>query len=38
MMAALKVLNDDYKEAERTDAFEGFLGAMEFGLKPSAQS
>lgn len=32
MKAALFVLNDAYKEAERTDGFEGFLGAMEFGL------
>lgn len=32
MKAALFVLNEAYKDAERTDGFEGFLGAMEFGL------
>jgi hypothetical protein len=32
MKAALFVLNEAYKDAECTDGFEGFLGAMEFGL------
>lgn len=32
MEAALFVLNEAYKEAEKTDGFGGFLGAMEYGL------
>lgn len=32
MIAALFVLNEAYHEAERAGGFEGFLGAMEFGL------
>ena len=32
MQAALFVLNKAYHEAEQSDGFEGFLGAMEFGL------
>lgn len=32
MEAALFVLNEAYKDAARTDGFDGFLGAMEFGL------
>ncbi len=32
MIAALFVLNEAFKDAERTDGFERFLGAMEFGL------
>jgi len=32
MTAALFVLNEAYKDTEKTEGFDGFLDAMEFGL------